>query len=91
MPNKTYDKLVIELERIFHIHTVCILLEWDEQVNLPSGAHNVRASQLAAMAELHHRTAKNPEIGEWLEILEKQYDALTSDQKVVLSSTLLSS
>jgi carboxypeptidase Taq len=84
MPNKTYDTLVTELERIFHIHTVCLLLEWDEQVNLPSGAHNVRASQLAAMAELHHRTAKNPEIGEWLEILEKQQDALTSDQKVVL-------
>ena len=29
MENETYDQLVAELERIFHIGSVCRLLEWD--------------------------------------------------------------
>lgn len=84
MPNKPYDQLVAELDRIFYIQSVCRLLEWDEQVNLPSGAAEVRASQSAIMAGLHHQSATNPEIGEWLEALEQQSDSLTDDQKLVL-------
>jgi carboxypeptidase Taq len=84
MNNNVYDQLVAELERIFHIGSVCRLLEWDEQVNLPSGAAGIRASQSAAMAELHHQAATNPKIGEWLEALENQRDELSYDQTVVL-------
>ena len=84
MENETYDQLVAELERIFHIGSVCRLLEWDEQVNLPSGAAEVRASQSATMAELYHLTATDPKIGEWLEALEQQRNKLSDDQKLVL-------
>ena len=84
MKNETYDQLVAELERIFHIGAVCRLLEWDEQVNLPSGAAEVRASQSATMAGLYHQAATDPKIGEWLETLEQQHDELSDDQKLVL-------
>lgn len=84
MPNKIYDQLVAELERIFHISSVCRLLEWDEQVNLPLSAAEVRAKQFATMAELHHQAATDPKIGEWLELLEPQSDEFSDDQKVVL-------
>jgi len=84
MPEKTYDQLLKHLERIFHINTACRLLDWDEQVNLPSGAADVRAQQSAVMSELRHQAATSTVLGELLEILEKKKDTLSDDQCLVL-------
>jgi carboxypeptidase Taq len=46
------------------------LLSWDEQVNLPPASSARRAAQSATLAELHHRAAVDPGIGDALAELE---------------------
>ncbi len=84
MKNKTYDQLLERLENIFHIDSACRLLDWDEQVNLPPGAADARARQLAVMSEILHQTATDPGIDGLLKTLGKEKAALSDDQKLVL-------
>jgi len=86
MKNETaYAELVARLKRAHVLGTVNGLLAWDEQVNLPPDSADLRAEQLAAMAELHHAAASDPRIGELLTGLEKATDGgLTPDQRVVV-------
>jgi carboxypeptidase Taq len=65
-----YPDLVARLKRAHVLGTVGGLLSWDEQVNLPSDSADLRAEQLAAMAELTHAAATDPRIGELLVVLE---------------------
>ncbi len=66
-----YTELVARLKRAHILGTVNGLLAWDEQVNLPPDSADIRAEQLAAMADLHHAAASDPRIGELMTQLEK--------------------
>ena len=50
-------ELVSRLKRIHVLGTVNGLLGWDEQVNLPPDSADLRAEQLALMAEVQHAAA----------------------------------
>ncbi len=63
-------ELVSRLKRIHVLGTVNGLLGWDEQVNLPPDSADLRAEQLALMAEVQHAAASDPRIGELLVELE---------------------
>ena len=80
-----YAELLSHLKRAHVLGTVSGLLGWDEQVNLPPDSADLRAQQLAVVAELQHAAASNPRIGECLAQLER--DAGTSanaDRAVVV-------
>ncbi len=62
-----YDQLVTRLKRAHTLGTVADLLGWDEQVNLPPDSADVRAEQLAVLAETQHAAATDPEIGRLLD------------------------
>jgi carboxypeptidase Taq len=79
-----YDSLVAKLKRAHTLGTITGLLGWDEQVYLPPESTDLRAEQLAAMAELHHAAASDPDIGKLLTELESSHDALDNDQRVVV-------
>jgi carboxypeptidase Taq len=79
-----YSELVDRLKRAHVLGTVNGLISWDEQVNLPPDSADLRAEQLALMAELQHAAAGEPRIGELLETLERRCEELTGDQQVVL-------
>jgi carboxypeptidase Taq len=79
-----YAELVSRLKRIHVLATVNGLLGWDEQVNLPPDSTDLRAEQLALMAELQHGAASDPRIGELLAALEGRREGLSDDQRVVL-------
>ena len=90
-----YAELVARLKRSHVLGTVNGLLGWDEQVNLPPDSADLRAEQLAVMAELQHAAASDPRIGELLAELEDRPGKgaagpavppcqLTADQQVVL-------
>jgi carboxypeptidase Taq len=79
-----YAELVSGLKRAHVLGTVNGLLGWDEQVNLPPDSADLRAEQLALVAELHHAAASEPRLGELLTRLEDRRDELTSDQGVVV-------
>src|SRR5512146_2188360 len=61
-----YTELVARLKRAHVLGTVNGMLAWDEQVNLPPDSADLRAEQLAVMAELHHAAASDRRIGELL-------------------------
>jgi len=63
-------ELVARLQRAHTLGTVGELLGWDEQVNLPPGAAEQRATQHAVLAEVQHAAASDPRIGELLGGLE---------------------
>jgi carboxypeptidase Taq len=69
-PEAAYAELVSRLKRAHVLGTVNGLLSWDEQVNLPPDSADLRAEQLALVAELHHAAASDPRLGELLAALE---------------------
>ena len=65
-----YAELISRLKRAHVLGTVNGLLSWDEQVNLPPDSADLRAEQLALMAELQHAAASDPRVGALLAELE---------------------
>lgn len=77
------ENLVADLKRANVVASVLSLISWDEQVFLPSEAAARRAEQSALLAELHHREATNPRIGESLASLEAAGAAASADEQVL--------
>lgn len=80
-----YPELVERIQRAQTLGSVSSLLGWDEQVNLPPGAAEQRAAQLAVLAELQQATDSDPRLGTALAALERDRTALTDDQRVVVA------
>ncbi len=76
-------ELVSLVQRAHVLGTVGELLGWDEQVNLPPGAAEQRASQHAALAEAHHAAASRPRIGELVTGLEATATPSDDQQAIV--------
>jgi carboxypeptidase Taq len=64
------NELVRWVQRAHTLGTVGDLMGWDEQVNLPPGAAEQRATQMAVLAEVQHAAASDPRIGELLDYLD---------------------
>ncbi|WP_269540534.1 carboxypeptidase M32 [Cerasicoccus fimbriatus] len=69
---ETYAKLTAALKNTALLDATSGLLGWDEQVNLPPGAAELRGQQNSALAEVVHREFTRPEVGQWLTELEQQ-------------------
>ena len=78
-----YQQLLDHLRNLSRLASIEGLIQWDEEVNLPSKSAEWRAEQNAAMAIIVHGEASKPEVGKLLEQLEKQsnHDA---DQQLVI-------
>ncbi|HLP02179.1 MAG TPA: carboxypeptidase M32 [Opitutaceae bacterium] len=77
------ETLVADLKRANVLASVGALLGWDEQVFLPPAAADRRAEQAALLAELQHREATNPRIGDSLAALEALGERASDDEKVL--------
>jgi carboxypeptidase Taq len=71
-----FTELTTLVQRAHSLGTVGELLGWDEQVNLPPGAADQRAAQLAVMAEVQHAADSDPRIGAALAGLEANLAAV---------------
>ena len=80
----TYQSLTAELDRLHYLESTLGLLGWDEQVNLPSGSADHRAQESATLADIIHREATHPEIGQWLECLENSLANLSREAQTVV-------
>jgi carboxypeptidase Taq len=76
--------LATRLKHANLLGSVLGLLQWDEQVNLPSDSGDRRAEQSALLAGLSHRAATDPAIGTLLAQLEGATDALDADESVLV-------
>jgi carboxypeptidase Taq len=77
------ENLVADLKRANVLASVQNLLGWDEQTMLPPDSADRRAEQQTLLAELQHREATNPRIGESLAALEALGDEVTEDERVL--------
>ncbi len=80
----TYNKLLVELKRIYLLGGALGLMHWDEQVNLPKGSSSQRAEQLSALADLVHRESTLPQMGQWIEELENNTVQFSNQELAVL-------
>tara|TARA_B110000037_G_scaffold29139_1_gene34914 strand:+ start:190291 stop:191793 length:1503 start_codon:yes stop_codon:yes gene_type:complete len=81
---ETFESLTEHLRRIDRLSSVGELLSWDEQVNLPTGSAGLRAEQASLMAELTHREASSPLLGQLISKLGDASDQLDDGQQAVL-------
>ncbi|HEY9154649.1 MAG TPA: carboxypeptidase M32 [Opitutaceae bacterium] len=79
-----FETLTAKLKRAQVLASVSELLGWDEQVNLPADSADQRAEQRSIMAESQHELICDPEIGTLLARLEKDLNALTEEQRIVV-------
>ena len=77
------ENLVADLKRANVLASVESLLGWDEQVLLPPDSADRRAEQRALLAELHHREATAPRIGESLAALDALGEDATEEERVL--------
>ena len=84
MIEATVAELVQGVKRAHTLGTIGELLAWDEQVNLPAGAAEQRATQQATLAEAQHAAASEPRIGELLNALEAESAVLTPEQRAIV-------
>ncbi len=76
------SELIALVQRAHLLGTVGELLGWDEQVNLPTGAAEQRATQHAVLAEAIHAASSAPRLGELLAVLEPQ--SLGDDDRAIV-------
>jgi carboxypeptidase Taq len=67
------------LGEIFDLRTTAAVLEWDQQVNLPSGGANNRAAQLSTISRLAHEKATSDEMGAALQAAQSETAGLDPD------------
>jgi carboxypeptidase Taq len=60
------EQLRARLAELADLESVEMLLEWDQQVMMPSDGASARSHQLGAIARLRHERATAEEIGAWL-------------------------
>lgn len=72
--NKTQlvGRLREELVNLAHLRAALSVLDWDQQVNMPSGASGARAATFASLSVLHHRKFTSPEFFELVRSLMDQ-------------------
>lgn len=61
-----YESLRTHLHKAHLLASTSALLAWDQETYLPKGGGDVRAEQLALLAELQHERATDPRVGDWL-------------------------
>lgn len=67
----TYQLLVDRLEEKSRLEGIMGIMDWDQEVIMPTGASESRAMQLFALAGVIHEKATSPVIGEYIEKLAK--------------------
>jgi carboxypeptidase Taq len=76
-----YDALLQHLRRTHLLGTTAALLSWDQETGLPPGAGEVRAEQLALLAELQHERATDPRVADWLAACEQDANVMADPDR----------
>lgn len=74
---KQYEKYVAVMQKIADLDHTMALLQWDKEVMMPTKGGRFRAQQLGTVSGIRHELATSEELGELLEVLYHQKEALT--------------
>lgn len=80
-----YQELVGELQQAALLGSCAALLGWDEQTYLPPGGAEHRANQLSLLAGMRHEKATSSRIGELLQRIEQDSEALANDADMAVN------
>ncbi|KAF9546724.1 hypothetical protein EC957_009484 [Mortierella hygrophila] len=69
-----YDQLTARLKDLNHLNGISGLLQWDQEVMMPSKAAASRADQLSTLAGVSHEMQTSSTLGSLLEELEQRQD-----------------
>ncbi|KAF9139520.1 hypothetical protein BG015_002000 [Linnemannia schmuckeri] len=69
-----YDQLTARLKDLNHLNGISGLLQWDQEVMMPSKAAASRAEQLSTLAGVSHEMQTSSVLGSLLEELEQRQD-----------------
>jgi carboxypeptidase Taq len=78
--SEKYEQYKAKMQQLADISHAASVLNWDQEVYMPSKGAKFRAQQLATLAGLHHQFFASPELGELLEELSHD-ENLTFEQK----------
>ncbi|KAF9934099.1 hypothetical protein FBU30_003380 [Linnemannia zychae] len=85
-----YDQLTARLKDLNHLNGISGLLQWDQEVMMPSKAAAARAEQLSTLAGVSHEMQTSPVLGSLLEELEQRQDLATELNPYELANIRLS-
>jgi len=77
-------RLKLELRKIASLESILGLLEWDHQVLIPKGSHDLRAMQMSAMTEVLHRARTSVDLGKLVDGLSDREGQLFEDDQIIL-------
>ncbi|KAG0272271.1 hypothetical protein BGZ95_011976 [Linnemannia exigua] len=69
-----YDQLSARLKDLNHLNGISGLLQWDQEVMMPSKAADSRAEQLSTLAGVSHEMQTSPVLGSLLEEFEQRQE-----------------
>ena len=65
-----YEALLDHVERLTYVGDAGSVLQWDQQVMMPSGGTPARAKQSSALSTLHHELLTDDDLAGWLDELD---------------------
>ena len=66
----TYEQFLAHVRQLHYVGDAGGVLQWDQQVMMPSGGTPARAKQSSALSTLHHDLLTDEQLGEWLDELD---------------------
>jgi carboxypeptidase Taq len=83
--NQPIKDLRSELRAIADLESILGLLEWDQQVHMPSGGQTLRAQQVESLTKVVHDASTSDRLGRLIDAAHYVEAELDADQKTILT------
>ena len=81
---KPINELKNRASELTNLNNILALLQWDQEVMMPSGGSAERAAQFAALSSIIHRKISDPALGVLIKQAEEKADIPTiADQALI--------
>jgi carboxypeptidase Taq len=81
---KKIEELRLRATELTNLNNILALLQWDQEVMLPSGGADGRAAQLSVLSTITHQKITEPCLGELLQKLSDSQDDLSPGDKALM-------
>ena len=81
---QTIAELRIRATELTNLNNILALLQWDQEVMMPSGAAGGRAAQFSVLSTIIHQKICAPRLGELLQELAGRADEVSSEDRALI-------
>ena len=79
----TIEELHRKAKELTNLNSILALLQWDQEVMMPAGGAEGRATQFSVLSTIVHQKISDPILGEILQELAEKVDISSADQALV--------